>query len=238
MSMRLPPSLPTIAAAAALGPIALLAGGTPAAGAASTKAHASRVKEYCATVVVHHHPERKCVTRGPRGRRGTPGAAGPRGFTGPAGPRGYGGKKGEKGAKGDKGEKGPAGSEGKAGPTGPAGPEGKPGPTGPAGGSPASALVTPTASFVGSHPGFASAKLSGTPGVICVAPNSGGVDPTTHPAIVSAEFSYSTAVEPGFAELNIQQTHTGACGAKEYEVDTFSAKGTLSAGIAFVIAAV
>jgi hypothetical protein len=153
------------------------------------------------------HRARVCVVRGPRG---------------PIGPRGV------------QGAKGPTGSRGHTGPAGPSGPKGATGAQGPAGaGARAYAVVNPaavtaaasTAGLVGGQSsGFLTVRRPAT-GTYCLAPAT-GIDPSSEPASVSGESSYSATGVVAIATLDAQRS---ACSPGEFEVVTYNANAPSTA---------
>ncbi|GAC1436903.1 MAG: hypothetical protein NVSMB51_09300 [Solirubrobacteraceae bacterium] len=196
----------TALASCALGLPALAIGA--GAGAETSAATSQR----CATLRSGKHRVRLCAPRGARG---------------PAGPQGPRGKAGYHGATGRRGRTGPAGPSGPTGVTGPQGPAGS-------GGARAYAIVNPgpvgsaasAAGLIGSQ-GFTSVRRVAT-GTYCLGGSIAAVNST---AVVGGEIGYSAAGVVPLAALNARGV---ACGASEFQVQTFNA-GLPSDGAGFSI---
>jgi hypothetical protein len=213
----------TLALLATPAAIAATSVAVPALAGLGSAAPAHQARRGCTltTVRIGRHHARVCLLRGPRGLQGLPGPRGPQG------------------------PKGTTGARGRTGLTGPTGPTGPQGPQGPAGtGGRAYAVVNPakvtaTASaeglVSGQSSGFQSVRSPET-GIYCLTPPS-GVNPSTEPATVTGETSYSAEGIVPIVALNAQRSKN-LCSPGEFEVVTYNAGSSSPAGgVAFAIVA-
>jgi hypothetical protein len=217
----------TLALLAAPAAIAATTVAVPALAGPGSPGPAHQARRGCilTTVRIGRHHARVCLARGPRGPQGLPGPRGPQG------------------AKGATGGRGRTGSTGPTGPTGPQGPQGPAGVGGRAYAVVNPAKVTSTASAAGlvsgQSLGFQSVRSPET-GIYCLTPPA-GVNPSTEPASVTGETSYSAAGIVPIAALNAQRSNN-LCSQAEFEVVTYNAasnppSSSPAGGVAFAITA-